>query len=228
MWIPGSTLGAPALFLAGTASSIHCGLMCGALGVHHARAGGALPAGAALAWLHGGRILGYGLLGALAGAAGQSLLWHLPRVVTGQVLQAFAALCLVLVGARMLAGRGRNRACCVPRSEGLLRRCPPRLNLLLRGLLWALIPCGLLYSLLLLAALSGGALSGALLTAAFACGGAPLLAGIGWSGRNREQRPHHGAGWWLIGLGLVCLAAALLLPAGLAPGWCEVPGRAPA
>ena len=44
MWIPGSTLGAPALFLAGTASSLHCGLMCGALGVHHVRAAGTLRA----------------------------------------------------------------------------------------------------------------------------------------------------------------------------------------
>jgi sulfite exporter TauE/SafE len=227
MWIPGSTLGAPALFLAGTASSLHCGLMCGALGVHHVRAAGTLRAATALAWLHSGRILGYGLLGVLAGAVGQSILLRLPAVISGQLLQAVAALGLVVVGARMVNRRSRDRACCVPRGEGLLRRCPPRLNLLARGLLWALVPCGLLYSLLLLAALSGSPWSGGLLTTAFASGGAPLLAGIGWSGRHRETPPGRGAGWWLIGLGMVCLAASLLLPAGLAPYWCGAPGRPP-
>jgi sulfite exporter TauE/SafE len=145
--------------------------------------------------------------------------------LSGQVLQGFAALCLVVVGARLAAGHGRTRDCCAAQAGGRLQRCPSRLNLFLRGLLWALVPCGLLYSLLLLAALSGSAAGGAALTAAFACGGTPLLAGIGWSGRHREARLQRGAGWWLVALGTVCLAAVVLMPAGIAPGWCSLPGR---
>jgi uncharacterized protein len=44
------------------------------------------------------------------------------------------------------------------------------------GALWALMPCGLLYSALLVASLSGGALDGALSMALFAAGSAVSLA----------------------------------------------------
>jgi sulfite exporter TauE/SafE len=44
------------------------------------------------------------------------------------------------------------------------------------GTLWALMPCGLLYSALLVASLSGGALDGALSMALFAVGSGVSLA----------------------------------------------------
>jgi sulfite exporter TauE/SafE len=223
MWIPAAGLGAPALFLAGAASGVHCGLMCGAIGIHQARAAGGLPAAAALAWVQAGRILGYALLGALAGAAGQSILLHLPGPRAGQILQALAALGLAGVGLRLLLQGGPPAACCVPQTPPLRRW--PRLGLLGRGLLWALLPCGLLYSLLLIAALSGSAASGALLTGAFAAGGAPLLAGIGWGGRRHAAIPARRAGWWLIAAGLTGCAATLLFPAAIA-GWCAARGTA--
>jgi sulfite exporter TauE/SafE len=224
MWIPAAGLGAPALFLAGAASGVHCGLMCGAIGIHQARGAGSLPAAAALAWVQAGRILGYALLGALAGALGQTILLHLPGPRAGQALQALAALGLAGVGLRLLRQGGAPPACCVPRAAPR-RRWPPRLALLGRGLLWALLPCGLLYSLLLLAALSGSAWSGALLSGAFAAGGAPLLAGIGWSGRRRAAIAPRRAGWWLIAAGLAGCAATLLFPAVIA-GWCAARGAA--
>jgi sulfite exporter TauE/SafE len=219
MWIPAASLGAPALFLAGAASGVHCGLMCGAIGIHHARAAGGLPAASALAWVQAGRILGYTLLGALAGALGQSVLLHLPSPRAGQYLQALAALGLAGAGLRLLLRSGAPPACCMPPAPPQRCRWPLRPGLLGRGLLWALLPCGLLYSLLLLAALSGSAGSGALLSGAFAAGGAPLLAGIGWSGRRHGAIPPRRAGWWLIATGLAGCAASLLFPAAIA-GWC--------
>jgi sulfite exporter TauE/SafE len=227
MWIPGATLGAPALFLAGSAASLHCGLMCGALSAHHARAAGTMRPAAVLAWVHGGRILGYGLFGAAAGFAGQSLLLHLPGLVGGRVLQALAALCLAGVGASLLLRRDSPEPCCTRQPARFLSHWPLRAALLVRGLLWALVPCGLLYSVLLLAALSGDALSGGLLAAAFACGGTPVLAAVGWSGRRRQSGLRRAAGGWLLALGLAGLAAILLLPAEAVSGWCSLAGGKP-
>jgi sulfite exporter TauE/SafE len=58
------------------------------------------------------------------------------------------------------------------------------------GVLWALMPCGLLYSALLVAALSGGALQGALTMALFAVGSGLWLVAGPWAwrwSRNRLQ-----------------------------------------
>jgi len=49
------------------------------------------------------------------------------------------------------------------------------------GVLWALMPCGLLYSALLVAALSGGPLEGALTMALFAVGSGVWLVGGPWA-----------------------------------------------
>jgi sulfite exporter TauE/SafE len=222
MWLPGTVLGAPALLLAGTAAGVHCAVMCGALGVHHLRASAGLPAPVALAWLHLGRVLGYGTLGALSGALGQSLLRLLPDPRAGAVLQIVADAALIGVGVQLLlAHRRRPAACCPAPSQGRVPGLPGWLNLLIRGLLWAVLPCGLLYSVLLLAALSGSAVDGGLLAAAFALGGAPLLATVAWRGARNTSAPRYQlAGWWLIGIGLVGLAAILVLPHTGVPGWC--------
>ncbi len=221
MWIPGSVLTAPAMVLAGTAAGVHCVAMCGALGTHHIRAGSGMRAPVALAWLHGGRVLGYGALGGLFGALGQSLLRHLPDPVNGAVLQAVADVALIGVGAQLILSRRSTATCCQVPARGRFSGLPQWLNLFSRGLLWALLPCGLLYSVLLLAALSGSTASGAMLAAAFALGGTPLLAAVAWRGArgNLAMRPQAG-GWWLVGLGALGLAAIVVLPHAGLPGWC--------
>ncbi|MDP3293998.1 MAG: sulfite exporter TauE/SafE family protein, partial [Nevskia sp.] len=184
IWLPGAVLTAPAMLLAGTAASVHCAAMCGALSAHQTRAAsGGLPLPAALAWLHGGRVLGYGLLGAATGTVGQALLTHLPSPEYGRLIQSGASLVLVAIGVRLLRKRPRTPSCC----QGAMARKPGagRLALLLRGLAWAAVPCGLLYSVLLLSALSGNGFDGGLLAAAFALGGTPLLAAIGWRSARR-------------------------------------------
>lgn len=225
MWVPGSLLTMPALFLAGTAASAHCALMCGAVSVHHARAAGPLPLAQALAWTHGGRILGYAVLGGLAGAAGQAILRFLPAAGLGRWIQLLAAAGLIGVGLRMVLARPAVAPCCKAPAPQLLSRWPLRAQLFARGLLWAALPCGLLYSVLLLSAISGGALSGGLLAGAFALGGVPLLAAIGWSGARRSlpARRLRTAGWGLVGLGAAAAAAVLLSHTGLAFGWCLPP-----
>lgn len=226
VWLPWPVLSVPALCLAGAAAGIHCSVMCGALGAHHLRARQGLSAPVAVAWLHAGRVLGYGALGALSGLLGQSLLRRLPDPWFGTALQAVADLALVGVGVQLVAARKPAPACCQPPLRNTrLAALPPWLNLSLRGVLWAALPCGLLYSVLLLAALSGNALGGGLLAAAFALGGTPMLAALAWRGaRGTAQPASRTAGWWLIGLGLLGLAAILVLPHGGLPSWCGPAG----
>ena len=79
------------------------------------------------------------------------------------------------------------------------------------GLLWALMPCGLLYSALLVAALSGGALQGAVTMLLFGAGSGLWLVGGPWLwGRLRTRINAVRASWG------TRLAGALLL--GVA-GW---------
>jgi sulfite exporter TauE/SafE len=282
LWVPGAMLSAPALFLAGTAAGPHCALMCGSLSVYHARAAkGRIGLGSALLWTHAGRMLGYALFGAAAGAMGQPLLRRLPEVLLGRGLQGAAAAAILLTGAWMAFTRQATPNCChkplplatvgVPRRrfagggdapapadhappvrlaalratplpppgrsspaergsgsrpanggrQGRTVHWPQQVQHAARGLLWAAMPCGLLYSVLLLAALSGSLQQGALLAASFALGGAPLLAAIGWSGARRPspQLATRMSGYWLMGLGGIGLLAVLTMDAKLA-AWC--------
>ncbi|MBL6751959.1 MAG: sulfite exporter TauE/SafE family protein [Nevskia sp.] len=224
MWVPGSLLTAPALFLAGMTASVHCTLMCGGLSIHHARAAPAERLAQALALTHGGRLLGYAALGAAAGAAGQGILRHLPAPALGRTLQVLAAAGIIAIGAQMALARRPAAACCRVAEPRGPRRRAPALRSFGRGLLWAAVPCGLLYSVLGLAAVSGDAASGALLAGAFGLGGSPLLAAAGWGGARRTQPLHRlrATGWGLMGLGAAGLAAIVLLHAA-GPAWCSLP-----
>ncbi|MBA4284464.1 MAG: hypothetical protein C0434_02895 [Xanthomonadaceae bacterium] len=218
--LPVAVLSAPALLLAGTAASVHCAAMCGALSAQQTRASGGLPPITALLLLHGGRVVGYAALGALAGGIGQGLLRHLPDPSFGQALQVLAAALLVGIGVRLLIQRpAMLPACCLPAARNP-KPCSP-VGVLLRGVLWAALPCALLYSVLLLAALSGTVLDGAVLAGAFALGGTPLLALVGW--RSRSAGLRQSAGWWLIAVGLLSLAATAFLSSDALRNWCAAP-----
>ena len=122
-----------------------------------------------------GRVLGYAMLGALAAASMQGVGWlsvqsaairpiwtlfHVAALVLGLVLLLNARQPVWLEGAgkalwirvRAWVGKGHGGA--------------P----LLLGTVWALLPCGLLYSALLVAAMSARPLDGAMVMALFALG----------------------------------------------------------
>ena len=138
----------------------------------------------ALAWFHLGRLLAYATLGALAGFSVQALGWlsvytAALRPVWMLVHVASAVLGLVLLWqARQPAwldagalGLARHVHAVVARRAPAWGAMAP----LLVGLGWGLLPCGLLYSALLVAALSGGALEGAWAMALFSLGTAVSL-----------------------------------------------------
>ncbi len=88
------------------------------------------------------------------------------------------------------------------------------------GLLWGLIPCGLVYSVLLVAATSARAVDGALVMLAFGAGTTPamLLTGLGaarLAQLMQDRRTRLGAGLLIVALGILTLfmpITALLSP----------------
>jgi sulfite exporter TauE/SafE len=182
-----AALTASALFM-GLTGSLHCTTMCGpAFGAIAARSGGTRFAGATMS-LHAGRLLGYAIAGALVAssvaalgtlqAAGPLLrpLWTLVHV-------AAIALGLTLVWTARVPrwlSRDIGRAA-IPddaRVVRFFRRMPASGRAGLTGMCWAGIPCGLLQSALLVAALASGPVAGATVMSTFA-----LASGFGlWAG----------------------------------------------
>lgn len=217
MPLPVHELSIPAMLLAGLAMSPHCALMCGPVQTLQLRGA---PAGLSpLAWLHLGRVLGYALMGAAAGLVGAQLMLWLPAREFSGWLQALAGAVLVLIGVSYL-----RRPVVDCHGHHLLRRlsgaAPSPTRLLARGLVWSLMPCALLYGLLFLATAGGGALSGALLMAAFGVGTVPLLAGGGQALQGLLQAPtlRRLTAVLLVSLGAASLGA-VLAPEHFAP-WC--------
>jgi sulfite exporter TauE/SafE len=170
--------------LMGLAGGPHCIAMCGA-----ACAGIGQSAGArqhsAMWTFQLGRVLGYSALGGLAAASMQGLGWltiqtaalrpvwtlfHVATFVLGVVLLLKAQQPIWLEAAgkkiwlqvRTLASKGGRGA--------------P----LVIGACWAFLPCGLLYSALLVATLTGNAVQGAGVMALFAAGSAVSMMAGSW------------------------------------------------
>ncbi len=222
-----------AALLAGLAGTPHCLGMCGgisaALGCPRQVPGavGLRPDGPLLA-LQAGRLCGYGLLGALAGLAGANLaargMGELP--LSGPNLRLALALMMVLIGLQIAYGRAPLGALerlgdplwrRVQRPAARLRHRAGLPARFAAGLLWALLPCGLLYGMLAAAAASGSALHGALLLVSFGLGTLPALLAsamlparlfaLAGSGRR-------GLGLLVAGSGLWVALMPLLLTAG--------------
>lgn len=203
-----------AVFLAGLLGGGHCAGMCGGIvGALSQQQRARLSLQLAY---NGGRIAGYGVAGALAGALGGLVLVQdiLPLQL---VLYGFANLILVLVGL-YLAGWSRL----VTRLEALGRQLwrgispvagrflpadtIPRASIV--GLLWGGLPCGLTYSVLAIALVSGSALNGAALMLVFGLGTAPNLIAAGLL-LTRARR-------WLQDRTLRLVSGALVLGFGVA------------
>lgn len=166
-----------------------------------------------------GRIAGYTLAGALMGALGVVAIQFLPLHLAQRVLYGIAAVFMILLGLylggwwRGLVRLERIGAVLWRRIEPLGRRLLPIRNgwqALGVGLVWAWLPCGLVYSVLIWAVSSGGPLQGAALMLAFGLGTLPNLLGIGLlagaAARFSEQIwMRHVAGALVLGFGLFAL-----------------------
>lgn len=185
---------AGALFLAGLASgATHCAGMCAPFVLAQvpgrALEGGVLRrlSGAALLPYHAGRVLGYGALGALAGAGA-----GLVAGITGlrflfAALLAVAAVLMLAQAAERLGWRVPDLpAARLPRFVqvriGGLLAAPQGGRGVLLGLLLSALPCGAIYAALAAAAASGSALGGVIAMTSFAAGTAPGLIAVAFMG----------------------------------------------
>ena len=223
------TLALTALVM-GLVGGPHCIAMCGAACGGIARAAGGTGG---LLQFQLGRIAGYAGMGALAAASMQAVGWlsvqsaalrpvwtmvHVAAMLLGLLLlwQARQPLWLDQTGRRVWQGT---------RTAG--QRWGRGAPLLLGGL-WALMPCGLLYSALLVAALSPGVAQGAAVMALFALGSSVSLVVGPWLWQ-RLRGHGDGADRWAVRLAGLALAlsSAWALWMGLvhdqAP-WCLVAG----
>jgi sulfite exporter TauE/SafE len=194
-----------------------------------------------------GRVLGYAALGGLAAASMQGLGWltvhsaalrplwsllHIAAIALGLVLLWRAAQPVWLEqGAQALWRRVQRFMHRRSSSDDGLGGRGARASLLLIGSLWALLPCGLLYSALLIATLTGQAWQGAAVMALFALGTAVSMTLGPWLwlrlGQGAAQRNPvwQNLGVRLAGLALV-LSSAWALWMGLAHDtapWCVTP-----
>lgn len=176
-----------AALVAGAAGSVHCVAMCGGLGSALSLRAGSSGWRQAIgsSCLHQtGRLFGYATAGALVGSLGLALpsMLNLPLLVVA--IRVAAALLLVLLAARILIGW--NTLAAIERLGGrfwqliqpLMRSAVGTRGAggnLLVGFLWGWLPCGLVYSMLLFAALSGSSLRGAAIMLAFGIGTLPAL-----------------------------------------------------
>ena len=183
-----------AALAAGLLGGLHCLAMCGAYVALAQRPGGVAPllrkreliAQALLA--HAARIATYVALGALAGALGGAAF---PGALSPwqRALYVIANLALVALAFAIARGRAsatplealgaRAYARLLPHTGPLLRGrgAPGRVAL---GVVWGLTPCALVYGVLPLALLSGGAWQGAAIMLAFGLGTLPNLVAAGW------------------------------------------------
>jgi sulfite exporter TauE/SafE len=187
-----------------------------------------------------GRILSYTLAGVLAGAAGalageslQQLVDILGRALpAGAIVRFLAAAMVVLVGLRLMCEWSWLRW---PEKLGarLYSRVAPRLALRLNvsaassvgrsggraavlrrlslGALWGWMPCGLSYTMLLAALVSGSPAKGGAVMLAFGLGTLPALLGLGvlagaWR-RLRSPVAASVAGWMLVAFGSYAVSA---------------------
>jgi len=178
------TLGAALLL--GFAASGHCIVMCGgisaALGMAAGRDARGRTRPAIIASYQLGRIFSYALAGLLLAGILGGIVSLLDIESVRKTLRALSALALLL-GALVAFGGVRDPGTGIgrrlwPKLAPLGRRLLP-VNTLPRGfafgMVWGWMPCGFVYSVLLIATLQLDALNGALIMLAFGLGTAPAL-----------------------------------------------------
>lgn len=206
-------------FLAGLFGSPHCAAMCGGImAVLH----GQVPRGRdrLAAGFHVGRIISYLLLGLLLTALGMLPERVLPTGTAPVMRVALGALLILM--ALYVALPGRIRDWFGEMARPLTARVLPLFQRLIPadrwdkaislGLLWGLLPCGLLYSMLAAAWLLADPAAASAMLLGFGVGTLPLLlgGGLGLAQLRRRIRAR-----WLRGSAALMLAlTGLLVAAG--------------
>ncbi len=209
------TLPVAAALLSGLVASGHCVAMCGPIASLAGRNG----RGRRALLYQGGRLVSYTAMGASVGYLGVALGDIAGVAQWSLVLRLVLAAVLLSIGWNMLLRRGRRSlferiggrlwSRLLP-LVGTLQPARSRRDLIVMGLLWGWLPCGMVYSMLAIAAVAGGPLGGASVMMAFGLGTLPAMIGISWSSARlatlRTRRSRRALGYALV-LGGIWLAA---------------------
>lgn len=216
---------AGAALLTGILGSAHCFGMCsgisGMFAVHAQQASVRARLPLAIGY-NLGRVVSYALLGIIVAVLGSSATSAIPTLAGP--MRLIAGLVIVLVGLqiafdwRVLKPLEQLGSKLWSRIAPLAQRLVPVTNLPRAfglGLLWGWLPCGLVYSVLLVAATSGSAANGALIMLSFGAGTIPamLLTGMGTAKLAqfmRRKNARLGFGLLIVALGLATLAMPLM------------------
>jgi len=223
---------AASAFLIGLAGGVHCMAMCGGLVAALNMRPPSLPSARAAPNLLRqlfyslGRMTTYACAGAIAGGLGGLGILYSGALPARIVLLVIANALVILLGL-YLAGLG-TAVLALERAGAALWRGAQKLGLKISparslpgafgvGLAWGWIPCGLVYSVLATALVSGSAGRGAVVMAAFGLGTLPNLLAAGLAAHSigrwlSAPRARLAAGIAVVLLGVVGLARIPGLP----------------
>ena len=180
-------------FLAGLAGGVHCVGMCGSIVGVLSISGGSSNTAAKFPILLGyniGRIVSYMIAGGVVGGVSAGALSFIELQQAKEILSVIAALFMLSLGVYLtgiwqgVQAVEKIGLVIWPKIEPLSRQFipskTPRQSFLV-GLVWGWLPCGLVYSLLIMALSSGSVLGGALVMLFFGLGTLPTLITVGLS-----------------------------------------------
>lgn len=213
------------VLVASVLGSVHCAAMCGPFTCLYANTGMQKP-GRAHAAYNAGRLLSYVMLGALAGLIGARIddvgriagVAHFAAIAAGTLMIVWAAASMAshfgLRSPVTLAPEWARRA-----IGGALLRArdwPASSRAFLIGTLTTLLPCGWLYTFVVVAGSTGDAPSGALVMSAFWLGTVPIMMtvaslGARFLGPLARRLPLGGAAL-VFALGILAIAGRLEAP----------------
>jgi uncharacterized protein len=182
-------------WLSGVMGSAHCAAMCGGIATSF---GSKKPTAR---WLDAlepnlGRVLGYGVAGAVAGGLGHGVVALAQSQWLALSLRSMVGLVLVVAAVRLLDKRGRFAFLALPAQLGMrwiaplqrrLRPADSGMRRMLAGFIWGWLPCGLSSTVLLAAWLQGSAMQGGMTMLAFGVGTLPAMVTLSWSGARLGQ-----------------------------------------
>jgi len=213
--------------VAGLVGSTHCLGMCGgiagALGIS-AQAAADSGRGALFYTLlfNAGRVGSYALIGATAGLLGSGLLKTADIPAMAAVARGLTGALMALIGLQIAFGWSPLRfieesgARFWTRLAPLARRLLPVRSpggAVLLGMLWGWLPCGLVYSILLMALIAGDPGRSMLLMAVFGLGTVPAMTLTGLAGARFKLSVRRRGLRLLAGFILICFGLWTALPA---------------
>lgn len=206
----------PLIFLGGLLGSSHCIGMCGGFALMVGMTTRSCRQNLAAQLLYSaGRITTYSMIGGTAGFAGWRLVQKAPALTAIPAILCLLAGVLLIVEGLFATGLLRRRqplsggaiGCLAGSMFGSLLRTPGLGSAFTAGLLTGLLPCGLVYAFVALAASTHDLLGGIGTMTAFGLGTVPLMvaAGAGSTLMTTERRKklYRVAAWCVVATGVL-------------------------